>query len=70
MMRVGVIGAGFISRVYFAALATSRDAELVAVADTDPHARERAPDVSTAHLFDVERGKQEASKIADSINVE
>jgi hypothetical protein len=34
------------------------------------HLPERAPDVSTAHLFDVERGKQEASKIADSINVE
>ncbi len=45
MMRAGVIGAGFISRVYFAAFAASLDAELVAVADTDAHARERAPDV-------------------------
>jgi len=34
------------------------------------HLPERAPDVSTAHIFNVDRGRQEASKIADSINVE
>lgn len=34
------------------------------------HLPERAPDLSTAHLFDANRGRQEASKIAESVNVE
>lgn len=34
------------------------------------HAPDRAPDISTAHLFDVDRGKREVERVADNVSIE